>query len=108
MGWLHGVVPQSFNSPEEATCEGMQSVHFEEDDCKLLLTPVNRGAEELGWAADNTISVPTAARFNMLKDLVQSSSKRKGSRSQAAPGAILAASLFQELMAAACKKIDAK
>jgi len=32
MGWLHGVFPQSFKTPEEATYEGMQSVHFKEDD----------------------------------------------------------------------------
>jgi len=78
MGWLHGVKPEAFKRPREATYEGMQPFFLDGDDCKLMSAAVNRDADDLGWAADHPIRVPTAARINQLHDLVQSKAKRGG------------------------------
>jgi len=108
MGWLHGIKPEAFKRPEEATYEGMQPFFFSDDDCTLLSSAVNGDADKLGWAANHTIRVPTAARINQLHNLVQSKGKRGGGGVGTTAAGVLDSSPFKELLAAARKNMEGK
>jgi len=108
MGWLHGIKPEAFKRPEEATHGGMQPFFLNEDDCTLLSAAVNRDADDLGWAASHTIRVPTAARVNQLHNLVQSKGKRGGGGVGTTAAGVLDSSPFIELLAAARKNVEEK
>jgi len=107
MGWLHGIKPESFKRPEEATYESMQPFSLNDEDCALLSAAITRDADDLGWAASHAIRLPTAARVNQLHNLVQSNGKRGGGVSTTAAG-ILESSPFKELLAAARKNVEEK
>ena len=107
LGWLHGLCPGVFKRPAESTYENMRSHTFALNDA-VLLEAVKRDADDLGWSADHSIRVPSAARLNQLHNLVQSKGKRGGGGRHTTPAGVLDSSPFKELLAAARKNVEAK
>jgi len=109
MGWLHGVIPEVFRPPHEASYAEEQYFSFDESNhCPLLLAAINSDSDDLGWATDRTVRRPTAARINKLHSLVQSKGKQGGGGAHTTAAGILDSSPFKELFAMGLKIVEAK
>jgi len=108
MGWLHGIKPEAFEQPVEATYECRHLFFLSDDDCALLSSAVKGDADELNWAANYSIRVLTAVRINQLHNLVQSKGKRGGGGVGTTAAGVLASSPLKELHAAARENMEEK
>jgi len=65
--WLHGVMPQLFKPPAEATYPNMKGTSV---DASTLQAILNREADALGLAHGHAIRVVTKAMSNTMRALL--------------------------------------
>jgi len=101
--WLHGVMPQLFMPPAEATYQNMKGTSV---DASTLQAILNREADALGLAPGHAIRVVTKARSNTLRALLAAKVGRAGATITVEH--ILSSSPFSELLAQAEKNVRQK